>query len=226
MPEFSEQAKALWELASYMVTVVGLPFAILVFLHEQRKERDHEDEAAYQSLSDAYKDFLKVVLDNADLQLRSGDGHEARSAEQQERVLVIYEMLVSLFERAYIVAYEPKMNPEQARRWNSWSDFMREWCRREDFRRALPTLLRGEDPEFISYIERIAQEEASRTAVAPASDIASPAPAATGAVATGAAATGAAAAGTVATGAVATTTVTARVGAATDEARIYCRPEE
>mgnify|MGYP006196063013 CR=1 FL=1 len=37
-------------------------FAVAVFLLEQRKERDNEDEAAYQLLSDAYNDFLKVVL--------------------------------------------------------------------------------------------------------------------------------------------------------------------
>lgn len=162
MLEISERASALWELASYVVTVVGLPFAILVFLHEQRKERDNEDEAAYQSLSDAYKDFLKVVLDNADLRLMSGDGREARSPEQQERALVIHEMLVALFERAYIVAYSEGMGTEQTRRWNSWSDFMREWCRRDDFRAALPALLRGEDPAFVAYIERIAAEEARR----------------------------------------------------------------
>ncbi len=162
MFEISERASTLWELASYVVTVIGLPFAILVFLHEQRRERDNEDEAAYQSLSDAYKDFLEVVLANADLRLRSGDGREPRTPEQQERALVIYEMLVSLFERAYIVAYETRMSPEQARRWNSWSDFMREWCRREDFRAALPALLRGEDPSFVAYIDGIARDEARR----------------------------------------------------------------
>ena len=164
MIEISEQARGLWELGSYAVTVVGLPFAILVFLHEQRKERDNEDEAAYQSLSDAYKDFLKVVLDNADLRLRSGDGREQRTPEQQERALVIYEMLVALFERAYIVAYEPDMSGEQARRWNSWSDFMREWCHRDDFRSVLPMLLRGEDPAFVAYIEKIAAEESGARA--------------------------------------------------------------
>jgi hypothetical protein len=36
---------------------------------------------------------------------------------------------------------------------------MREWCRREDFHNALPLLLRGEDPEFVGYIRRIAAEE-------------------------------------------------------------------
>lgn len=33
-----------WELMSYVVTVVGLPLAISVFVFEQRKERDNEDE--------------------------------------------------------------------------------------------------------------------------------------------------------------------------------------
>ena len=36
---------------------------------------------------------------------------------------------------------------------------MREWCRRDDFRHALPLLLRGEDPDFVAYIRRIAEEE-------------------------------------------------------------------
>jgi hypothetical protein len=34
-----------WELLSYIVTVVALPFAIGVFLFEQRKERENEEEA-------------------------------------------------------------------------------------------------------------------------------------------------------------------------------------
>ena len=59
------------ELASYVVTVVGLPFAIGAFLIEQRRERENEEEEGYQLLSDAYNDFLKIVLANADLRLRS-----------------------------------------------------------------------------------------------------------------------------------------------------------
>jgi hypothetical protein len=60
-----------WELLSYVVTVVGLPFAIGVFLYEQRRERENEDEAIWQELSDAYVEFLNVVLANPDLKLRS-----------------------------------------------------------------------------------------------------------------------------------------------------------
>jgi hypothetical protein len=60
-----------WLIASSVVTVVALPFAIVVFVVEQRKARENEEEEAFQHLSDAYGQFLQVVLANADLQLRT-----------------------------------------------------------------------------------------------------------------------------------------------------------
>ena len=148
-----------FELASFIVTVVGLPFAIGVFLIQQRQERENEEEEAYQHLSDAYIDFLKIVLANSDLQLRSNAALSNSTSEQHERMLVIFDMLIALFERAYLVAYKEDMTPTESRRWNSWDDFMREWCRRDDFHNALPLLLRGEDPGFQAYIKRVAGEE-------------------------------------------------------------------
>jgi len=149
-----------WELASYIVTVVGLPLAIAVFLYEQRKERENEDEEAYQLLSDAYTDFLKLVLDNPDLQLRTRSHIPNLNADQRERMMVLYEILIALFERAYLLAYEEDMSDRKRRRWLSWEDYMREWCARADFRDALDTLLVGEDPDFSRYIQRLAAEAA------------------------------------------------------------------
>ena len=148
-----------WELWSFIVTTLGLPFGIGIFLWQQRKERENEDEEGYQLLSDAYNDFLKVVLAHPDLQLRSNEPLQNRSSEQNERMLVVFDMLISLFERAYLVAYKPTMSEEERRRWNSWDDYMREWCRRDDFHNAMPLLLRGEDPDFQAYIRRVATQE-------------------------------------------------------------------
>jgi len=67
---------------------------------------------------------------------------------------------VSLFERAYLLVHEDDMNARQLRRWLSWEDYMREWCRRADFRRELPDLLRGEDADFVKHIQQLATEEA------------------------------------------------------------------
>ena len=147
---------ASWELLSYIVTVIGLPLAIFVFLFEQRKERNNEEEEVYQLLSDNYQDFLKVALDHPDLRLFSSEETPALSQEQRERMFIIFSMLISLFERAFLLLYESSMSEKQKRRWRSWEDYMGEWCNRADFRSALPTLLRGEDPEFADYIQRLA----------------------------------------------------------------------
>lgn len=151
---------ATWELLSYIVTVVALPFAIGVFLFEQRKAHENEEEATWQQISDAYIDFLEVVLANPDLRLRSQRATPDLSDEQRERMLVIFDMLISLFERAYLLVFDAQMNEKRRRRWHSWEDYMREWSRREDFRERLPELLRGEDPDFALYLQRLAEEEA------------------------------------------------------------------
>lgn len=84
----------LWEMASYVVTVVGLPFAILVYWLDQRKERQNEEE----------------------------------------------------------------MNKQTQRLWATWEDYIRFWCRKPDFLAALSDLLEGEDPMFVSYINKIASQ--------------------------------------------------------------------
>jgi hypothetical protein len=145
-----------WELLSYIVTTIGLPAAIFVFLYEQKKERDNEDEEVYQLLSDNYQEFLRVALENSDLSLFSAEQTPELTPEQRERMLVIFNMLMSLFERAYLLMYSPKMSAQQRRRWLSWEDFMREWCHRKDFRALLPELLDGDDPEFVDYMRTLA----------------------------------------------------------------------
>ena len=146
-----------FEFLSYVVTVVGLPFAIAVFILEQRKERDNEEEEIYQRLSDEYREFLKLVLDNSDLHLLRLEGvRQELTEEQKERRLAIFGILISLFERAYLLVYEDDMDKKARRLWQSWEDYMLEWVRRAEFRDALPSLLEGEDEEFTQYIRQLA----------------------------------------------------------------------
>jgi hypothetical protein len=148
------------EMLSYVVTVVGLPLAILTFVIEQRKERQNEEEEIFQRLSDEYREFLKLVLENSDLQLLRRDGsRQELNEEQKERRLAIFGILISLFERAYLLVYEEHMDKQTRRMWRSWEDYMREWVRRADFRDALPTLLEGEDEDFTHYISELVNED-------------------------------------------------------------------
>jgi hypothetical protein len=146
------------EALSYLVTVVGLPFAIGVYIHDRRRERQSDEEEIFLRLSDEYADFMRLVIDNADLHLLSPAAKGALSEDQLERKHALFAILVSLFERAYVLVYEDDMSRQQQRLWQSWADYMTEWCQREDFRAALPTLLQGEDPGFVATIRRIASE--------------------------------------------------------------------
>lgn len=157
-----------WEMASYVVTVVGFPFAIIVFIMEQRRERHNEEEEIFQYLSEEYAEFQKLALDNADLRLNAPDSINAElTPEQMERKMILYDVLISLFERAYLLVYEDDMDKQTARMWASWEDYMRYWCCRPDFRTALPEILKGEDPDFTAYMLRISAEEQNRLHAAP-----------------------------------------------------------
>lgn len=152
-----------WELLSYVVTVIGLPLAIVVFIYEQRKDRQNDEEEVFQRLSDEYSEFLKLVLEHADLHLfRQGAEMPPLNEEQLERKYLIFGLLIALFERAYLLVYEPHMTRQTARMWQTWDDYMREWCRREDFRTIMIPHLDGEDPEFKAYILRLAEEEKAK----------------------------------------------------------------
>ena len=46
------------EALSYLVTIVGLPLAIVVFMYEQRRNRQNEEEEIYQCLWEPWGDFM------------------------------------------------------------------------------------------------------------------------------------------------------------------------
>ena len=151
------------EALSYLVTIVGLPLAIGVFIYDRRRERQSDEEEIFLRLADEYADFMRLVIDNADLHLLSPAAKGELGEDQLERKHALFAILVSLFERAYVLVYEDDMSRQQARLWQSWEDYMTEWCQREDFRAALPALSQGEDPDFIAMIKRIAEATASKS---------------------------------------------------------------
>ena len=126
---------------------------------ESRRDHGLTVKAVYRDAT--YINGVIVVYEAEDLD-RAHDFYH--SDDQRERKYTLFNLLVSLFERAYILVYEDKMDRQTRRLWLSWEDYMREWCRRKDFRDVLPELLRGEDEDFAAHIGRIAEIEANRSA--------------------------------------------------------------
>ncbi|MDO5631527.1 MAG: hypothetical protein Q4G22_06785 [Paracoccus sp. (in: a-proteobacteria)] len=153
------------ETLSHIVTALGLPFAILVYWLGRRRDRENDEREIYERITSDYNEFLILLLDHADLKIWTHDSTKNLNAEQQERLTVIFGLLVSLFERAWLLSWYPDMTVRDARRWASWENYMRDWCRREDFARNLPELLKGHEAQFIAYFQKLVDDEARKAAV-------------------------------------------------------------
>lgn len=147
-----------WMLAANISVTLGAPYALILFMYEKKKERDQQDEEMYQNLAEEYAKFSNLLIENADLRLRTDPLPDDRmTPDQKERKKVIFDLLVALFEQAFILVYEEKMDKQTKRLWMTWEDYILFWCNRPDFRALLPELLPGEDPEFVAYIKKIAK---------------------------------------------------------------------
>ncbi|MFA7277037.1 MAG: hypothetical protein WC043_09580 [Pseudobdellovibrionaceae bacterium] len=139
------------ELLSYVATVVGIPLALGVFMHQERKERQNEQEEIYDKLMGHYTEIQEKLFEYPEL-----DVHDMPLAnpEDARRQYILYQMVVSLFERSYILLAS-EADPSYQRMWNSWVDYIREWLRHPNFCSALPRLMEGEDKEFVAYMSKL-----------------------------------------------------------------------
>ncbi len=142
-----------FEFLSYIATALGIPLALFVFMFEEKKERQAEQEEIYEKLMDHYARIQEKLFEYPEL-----DHHDTplTNPENARRQYILYEMLISLFERSFILLYG-ETDPANQRMWKSWEDYNAEWVRRPNFRAALPQLMQGEDPDFANYISRINQ---------------------------------------------------------------------
>jgi hypothetical protein len=139
------------DLFSNMAIAIGAPFALATFVWQERKERLNEEEEIYDKLMEQYTEVQTKLFEHPEL-----DQHDTPliNTEDSRRQRILYDMLVALFERAFILLYGEK-NPSYKRLWNSWNDYISLWAARPNFLRALPELMKGEDPEFVAFMARV-----------------------------------------------------------------------
>ncbi len=154
-----EETLKLWELMSYLVTVLGLPLAGLALWREMRAERVNEakeleqrEDEIYVQLSQQYSAILEAALAHPELDVLEASTGETLGPEQRRRQAIYFEMLMALFERAFILLYEAAPSGQGGRRWGSWADFFAYWLKRPDFARYVEANLQGEDPAFVAVV--------------------------------------------------------------------------
>ena len=156
--------KDILELLSYLATVLGIPIAIYLFYHEKRRERISREIEAYSATHETYLEYLKLCLDNIDLDVFDiPDEHPvALSAEQKKRELIVFCMLIGIFERAFLM-YKDQSTYIKKKQWSGWNNYMIDWSSRKNFRKDW-AILRGQfDIEFVEHMDRLIMDATDRS---------------------------------------------------------------
>ncbi|MCB1557896.1 MAG: hypothetical protein KDJ50_03105 [Alphaproteobacteria bacterium] len=139
------------ELLSYLATIIGIPMAIYIFAHQEKKERRIELQEIFDKLMDHYTEIQEKLFEHPELDIHD---KPLPNPEDQRRQYILYEMVVSLFERSFLLLHAED-DPEYKRLWNSWVDYIKQWMVHKNFRDQLPKLMEGEDKDFVAYMSAI-----------------------------------------------------------------------
>jgi len=142
--------------------LIGIPVAIGLYVYNKRKEKLEREYGTYNALDDKYIDYLKLCLANSDLDVadipKQGMGNLNR--DQQHRETLIFGVLVSILERAYLM-YQDKSEKIKDRQWKGWETYIKTWCGRSNFIRYTRDIPGGFDTEFLGYLRRTLSETTS-----------------------------------------------------------------
>lgn len=146
----------LLDMLANVAAVLGIPAAIFLFLHEKQKERREREYGTYDALDDKYIAYLQLCMENPELDLYDLPLEKTveLSAEQKIRQYAMFEILLSIFERAFLM-YRDQSNKTKQRQWTGWDEYIHDYAQRETFRRLWR--LRGAeyDADFTAYTDSI-----------------------------------------------------------------------
>lgn len=144
-----------------LVTILGVPGAILVFLLEKRKERRIQEYETYDALDDRYTEFQRMCIEYPGLDIHEVAHTHPKviSEDERKQELAAFSILFSIFERAFLM-YEDQSTPAKQRQWSGWQEYIRHYLRRESTRTAWKTISTtgGFDTTFSKFFEGLSRE--------------------------------------------------------------------
>ena len=116
----------IFQLIANIVTAFGLPFAIIAFLLQKKKENQVESENTFHQLDETYVSFMQLCLANPDLDIFGNaiEGGYHQTDEQLRREHAIFGILISLFERAHVM-FRDKTQEFRMNQWLGWIEYMK-----------------------------------------------------------------------------------------------------
>ncbi|RDH80780.1 MAG: hypothetical protein DIZ80_17305 [endosymbiont of Galathealinum brachiosum] len=142
------------EIATFIITIFGLPVAIYIYLQEQKLQREEREYGTYDALDDKYIELQQLCLDYPNLDVfdtpfnKKPDLTEGE-LKQEEAILLIR---ISIFERAYLM-YQREVAKAKQNQWEGWDIEIQEWLERQNFKEIWDIHKQYYDRRFVTYFE-------------------------------------------------------------------------
>ena len=149
-----ESLHLLLEDLSYVVTLLGVPLAIFVYLREQRHLRDEREYGTYDALDQKYIEVQQLCLDHAELDVfdTAYENPPELSETQKKQEEAIFLIRISLFERAFLM-YQRAPSKIIKDQWKGWDMEIKEWLERDNFKTVWEDHGEYFDQAFVSYMK-------------------------------------------------------------------------
>ncbi|PSB16078.1 hypothetical protein C7B76_12305 [filamentous cyanobacterium CCP2] len=189
--QFLIDNKELFEVATNIATILGIPVGIYVYYVSKKKERELREFEIYDKLDERFIDYLKLCFENPELDIfeipletlphtsleDSLDTSEINGVidKRNRKEIIAYTILISIFERYYISSMRQENKVDAL---SAWEAYMELWFTRSHFRAAwnlinirkqveranLPDNQAGYNVEFIRQMDSIC-DKVSRNSV-------------------------------------------------------------
>ena len=120
------------EIATFLITILGLPFALYIYIDEQNAQRAEREYGTYDALDDKYIELQQLCLqypklDIFDSPFVNPNILTEEDEKQEEAILLIR---ISIFERAFLM-YQREAAKAKDNQWDGWEVDILEWLDRK-----------------------------------------------------------------------------------------------
>ena len=143
------------EIATFIITILGVPAAIFVYIKEQENQRAEREYGTFDALDAKYIEIQQLCLEHPELDVFDSpfSNPVKLSEQQQKQEEAILLIRISVFERAYLM-YQRTASQSKIEQWEGWEIEIIEWFSRDNFRAAWKEHGSYFDKDFFKYFDR------------------------------------------------------------------------
>jgi hypothetical protein len=144
------------EIITKFIVIIGVPVGVIQYIITKRKERRDREYLIYDAMDEKYIEFQKLCLDHPDLDVSDvpNTAPTVLNPAQQKEELVIFTILCSIFERAYLL-YNDGSSTIKKEQWSGWYDYIKQYCQRNNFKQAWQKTGKTFDTNFQDFMKKM-----------------------------------------------------------------------